>query len=83
MRCHGTKIVHGVLSHKKSSGDPPGPRRVDLLGFFFPQKNEVLKIAYNGEKIDQNLKKNSASVDGGLSGGSGVRRPGSEGSHPC
>ena len=52
----------------------------------------MLRIAWNGKKIDQKIwnfdshpiqvhRKMSTGVDGGLSGGSSVRRPGSEDPH--
>ena len=52
-------------------------------------KKKVLRIAWFGEKVDQTIlspprhvrQKISASVDGGPSGGSRVRRPGSEDPH--
>ena len=84
-----SSIENTCKKWKTNLEDPPGPRGIT----FFLQKNwKVLKIAWNGEKIDQKIfqflltpppsqthaSKMSAGVDGGLSGGSRMRRPGSE-----
>ena len=74
---------------KTNLAPSPAPGGVNLLGFFL-KKRKVLRIAWNGEKIDQKFvwppqrhlrQQISASGDGGLCRGTSVGRPGSEDPH--
>ena len=75
-------MLHGVLSHTKTKiwaenkfGRPPALLVSNLLVFVL-KKQKVLRIS-----SQTSAPKISAAVDGGLSGGSSVHRPGSDDPH--